>query len=481
MNLKTSIATLTLIYPLLQAINTAACADSTGTFKIESRTLSQPWKQCLWASRKPHLTTPRCKIIEVSQNCPQTCGTCPYCSDESGTFKLLNGSVKSCNWAKKITSKIDLRCGKYPTKFKCRATCRTCLNSPSPAPTLSNKPTKNPTRKPTDGPTITPTRAPSPTPSKSSIPSKAPSSSPTAKPSFICVDNPGKFTVRLPTGDFPKQCSWVAAKSTNMRCQFSTFTGTVADECRIICKNCPNQPSSTPTSSPAPSNVPSPSPTSKPSSTPTNAPSAKPSTAPSAAPSKQPSSQPFAEPSTAPSDFPTLENSGEPTSVPSSVPTGKPTGQPSTPPTGKPSSQPSAAPTVCAEEPGWIVSGPGIVSFTCNDIGTNLAFCDLLEAPEFMYNRKTIKEACCKCGGSTLHTSLPSISPSPTKTQVPTSFPSSAPTKCEDEPAANWTLSGIITCAVVNSGNCNTFTGSNNGKTVNQACCACGGGQHVVV
>ena len=50
MNLKTSIATLTVFYPLLQALNTAACADSTSVFKIESKSIKQPWKTCLWAA-----------------------------------------------------------------------------------------------------------------------------------------------------------------------------------------------------------------------------------------------------------------------------------------------------------------------------------------------------------------------------------------------------------------------------------------------
>lgn len=64
MNLKTSTTTLTVLYPLLQALNADACADSTVAFKIESKPIAQPWKKCQWASRKPHLTAPRCSIIE---------------------------------------------------------------------------------------------------------------------------------------------------------------------------------------------------------------------------------------------------------------------------------------------------------------------------------------------------------------------------------------------------------------------------------
>ena len=61
------------------------CSDSKGRFEINSVALKNNMKTCKWASRKK--TFQRCKIIEVLQNCPETCNSC-QCTDNQDRFEF---------------------------------------------------------------------------------------------------------------------------------------------------------------------------------------------------------------------------------------------------------------------------------------------------------------------------------------------------------------------------------------------------------
>ena len=121
-------------------------------------------------------------------------------------------------------------------------------------------------------------------------------------------------------------------------------------------------------------------------------------------------------------------------SIPSSVLSGKPSGFPSL--------EPSLQPSACMDEEDWKVGGNAVYAeMTCNDIQTDIeGWCDFLEdLYSTTFTRKSIKEACCDCGGGAHTTRIPSSTPSslPSGSNVPT-FPTAAPTSCKDEPG--WTF-----------------------------------------
>lgn len=199
-------------------------------------------------------------------------------------------------------------------------------------------------------------------------------------------------------------------------------------------------------------------------------------------------------PSVAPSSEPNVAPSREPSTVPSMQPSKVPSESPST----DSSSEPSFEPSDCVDEEGWVVGGiPGVDKFaglTCNQLDTSNAdsWCDAVMAQSnSTYLGKSVEEACCACHGSTFKTTYPSLTPSnkPSISDLPTvvPIPSSQPTDCVDEPGFRFYDNEhlILTCSdldvnpAIPENMCERFEGIDfNGKTVQSACCICGGGQH---
>lgn len=391
-------------------------------------------RRCKWARRKN--TSLRCEDIEVAQNCPKTCDTdClrpplspTGCRDSRFSFRLISSLAwKTCKWAAR--ARTFKRCRRYPTKLWCPLTCETCNNEPSVAPTLSQMPSKSPTG------------VPSPSPTLSQVPSKAPTGKPTSRPTFICDDEPIRFFVQAPINKFKTCVPWVD-KNPSYRCTLTAEYESepprrISDICPKSCGSCPNEPSASPSRSLMPSV------------TPTTSPSRKPSHRPSMLPSRDPSEQP--------SDTPSVV----------------------------PSHQPSNQPSVCVDfywEVDFEIS-PGVTTkITCSNIGS---FCTTDGIGTVYYNGRNAAESCCICGGSERYSAPPSVTPSIVPSQMPsecTNYPLSDPT--------SWTTSHdingdgifeIYTCAsFVDGQNCDPIsTPGTDLKTASQACCACGGGNHI--
>jgi hypothetical protein len=151
---------------------------------------------------------------------------------------------------------------------------------------------------------------------------------------------------------------------------------------------------------------------------------------------------------------------------------------------------------------------------TCDEMTDNVNFCALFMSDDrYIYQNKDVSEACCLCGGSDFRmvapSEIPSLLPSaePSQSQSPTfngpsdvpsislhpsNFPSSAPSDCEDEPGwkimTNHGSVFNIGCAAMKkpdgSLRCDESlidTLPYYGKVAWEACCVCGGGDHIIV
>ena len=224
--------------------------DTTDKFTVGGHTRS-----CAWVRR--FSTTSRCRLENVSELCPFTCGFCAYptqapstpaptqapitppptqaptiynCTgkeDSIGRFDVPGiGSRKQCSWA---GNDIETRCIMDNVIDNCPFTCGRCSASefPTYSPTISTNPTKAPTRMNTTPPTT-----------------------------YDCngkVDRSDRFHVA--SIGTQKDCEWVGTNAEE-RCGLSSLT----DYCPITCGLCPEFPSQTPSIGPTTSAKPSSSP-----------------------------------------------------------------------------------------------------------------------------------------------------------------------------------------------------------------------------
>ncbi|GFH44485.1 hypothetical protein CTEN210_00959 [Chaetoceros tenuissimus] len=158
-----------------------------------------------------------------------------------------------------------------------------------------------------------------------------------------------------------------------------------------------------------------------------------------------------------------------------------------------PTSQPSEEPTHCVDDTNWSVGGSSVYSgMMCDDFANEVwsqtikdTWCDTIMALDDSINMgKSIKDACCACGGSALFTTHPSVAPTnaPTVSQMPTT-PTAQPTTCVDD--SNWYLdkeTQRLGCASITEDMCEHFDEYiYNRKSVKEACCVCNGGKHISV
>jgi len=151
---------------------------------------------------------------------------------------------------------------------------------------------------------------------------------------------------------------------------------------------------------------------------------------------------------------------------------------------------------------------------TCAQMTDNIHFCTLFMSDDrYVYQGKDVSEACCLCGGSNFQivapSEIPSLFPSaePSQSQAPTfngpsnvpsislhpsDFPSNAPSLCINEPGwkINTTQGFIFNIGCDDmvkpdgSLRCDESlidTSPYYGKVAYEACCICGGGDHVLV
>ena len=150
---------------------------------------------------------------------------------------------------------------------------------------------------------------------------------------------------------------------------------------------------------------------------------------------------------------------------------------------------PTPAPTdSCTNESEWSNG-----DLTCEDLKENKEFCDYFA--HVTHKRKGPKEACCACGGgdhkeipSELPSSYPSLSPSikPTLSVEPSMVPTSKPSNCvSDEDWFGITdLGDKVNCTSVKDKSiCDAVKYHTRSpfKEVTDACCACGGGNHICI
>ena len=173
----------------------------------------------------------------------------------------------------------------------------------------------------------------------------------------------------------------------------------------------------------------------------------------------------------------------------------------------------------CEDEVNWKTGGEGttgllLAGMTCAEMTDNINFCTLFMSDDrYSYQGKDVSEACCLCGGSDFRivapSEIPSLLPSvePSQSQSPTfngpsdvpsislhpsESPSSAPSACEDEPGwkimtKNGSVFNIGCAAMVKpdgSLRCDESlidTLPYYGKVAWEACCVCGGGDHIIV
>jgi len=376
---------------------------------------------------------------------------------------------------------------------------------PSDEPSLL--PSDEPSVRPSDEPSLLPSDEPSVRPSDepSLLPSDEPSVRPSDEPTLLPSDEPSVMT---------------------------------SDEPTLLPSDEPSvRPSDEPTL--LPSDEPSVMPLDEPSLLPSDEPSLRPTDEPSLLPSDEPSLRPSEDPSLLPSDEPSVMPSNEPSSFPSkcideedwfvggmsdysglychnitthlgycdvimgildhgnfgkvvneaccscggsTVKTTYPSTSiiPTTSPVPSIDVFPSSQPSACIDEPEWYFNathelGCAIIAL---DLHPN-AKCEHFSKIE--YRGKVTYDACCVCGGGIHHSTNPSKSPFSEE-------PSSNPTECLDE--EEWTVGGItdykgLTCSQITIPNkstdwCEAIMAQtdhiNFGKSVNEACCVCGGG-----
>lgn len=160
-----------------------------------------------------------------------------------------------------------------------------------------------------------------------------------------------------------------------------------------------------------------------------------------------------------------------------------------------PSVEPSNSPTACVDEIGWVVGGNSdYAGMNCTQLSSEVhEWCDVVgNVTDHSYNGKSVKEACCACGGSNYMSTYPSSNPSskpsisavPTvDSEAPSGAPSLQPSVCIDTP--DWEFaheSSSLGCdAIAEYPNdfCERFKDIYFlGKNTYSACCVCGGGIH---
>lgn len=177
-------------------------------------------------------------------------------------------------------------------------------------------------------------------------------------------------------------------------------------------------------------------------------------------------------PSMSPSAGPTFGHSDQPTYAPSNLFSALPSAVSSTKPTA------TTTYDKCIDFDGFTTVDPkGFWStHTCSDVA---------ELPDFWciclrnftgaepYSSLNITNACCECGGGNRESGL-------VRSKQCNESPSSAPTKCLDQPHWKWGSEVSHTCEVVTPAFCDTLNSIwYNGKSVELACCSCGGGYHI--
>jgi len=150
--------------------------------------------------------------------------------------------------------------------------------------------------------------------------------------------------------------------------------------------------------------------------------------------------------------------------------------------------QPSILPTECVDEEDWFVGGASnYTGLNCYNITTDFGFCNaIMDIADHANFGKSINEACCFCGGSTVKTTSPSTSFIPSISSIPSVHvePSSQPSECIDEPGWFFNVEEELGCAVIALESnpipkCKHFSAIEyEGKVTFDACCVCGGGIH---
>ena len=160
-------------------------------------------------------------------------------------------------------------------------------------------------------------------------------------------------------------------------------------------------------------------------------------------------------------------------------------------------SKPSSSPTLCKDEEGWVVGGQSIYrGMNCTQLASETEdWCSAIgNVPGHSYNGKGVHEACCICGGSTYTTTFPSTVPSlkptmssfPTIKYEPSALPTDQPSQCVDEDGWKFEFGGVdLGCRAVSENPtefCERFSSVfYMDKNTYNACCDCGGGNHVSV
>jgi len=100
-----------------------SCYDSLYSFDVTINNEVRR-KSCVWVANRPKKI---CKDEKFSSHCPQTCSNCDVCKDSLLKFSMTelngDGSLRSCQWAKKKKKK---RCRIGDITNTCRLTCEGC-------------------------------------------------------------------------------------------------------------------------------------------------------------------------------------------------------------------------------------------------------------------------------------------------------------------------------------------------------------------
>jgi len=125
----------------------------------------------------------------------------------------------------------------------------------------------------------------------------------------------------------------------------------------------------------------------------------------------------------------------------------------------------------------YVLPDETTTEYNCDNIGS---FCTVDGVGTELHLDKTASQACCSCGGSLQQSVSPSL--------MPSIEPSSGPSECINYPESDPTSWEVVhssttyTCAFFEDPgtNCAAFyTLGTDDKTASQACCNCGGGNHV--
>ena len=397
----------------------------------------------------------------------------------------------------------------------------TVVPSTIPSAQPSNKPSTKPSQLPTNTPSISHSAMPSTTPSND--PSSRPSRYPSITPSFMPSKNPSSIPTMLPSStpsEYPSSLPSILPSSTPSKTPSTRPSNYPTSMPTLVPSFTPSsipsiKPSSKPSSSPSlkpslqlssnpsmkPSSIPSKKASSSPSVLPSSFPSLIPSSNPSSQPSSRPSIKPSSNPSLSPTSFPSSNHSSDPSAIPSSLPTTIPTESPSEIPTSNPSSNPSENPSLL---PSYVPSSkPSVFPSSKPSLNPTLAPSSFPSV--FPSTQPSVRPSSIPSTKPSNHPSfipsikpsshpsetpsiVPTLNPSSNPSSKPSTIPSASPSDCVDEP--NWqTLDpkGVWsgkTCSEIGE---LAFWCSYlapyvyNNKGTYEACCGCGGGDHVPV